>query len=79
LDATVLTEVAVAIGEIDDKTEKESESSNEGERGRGEVTLFDLLGEPFEVEDVLLFDDLLEVGGGAAKVLFGAVNNDDKF
>lgn len=79
MDVATLAEVAVAIGEIDDKAEKESESSNEGERGKGEVILFDLLGEPAEVEDVLLFDGLLEVGGGAAKVLFGAVNNDGKF
>lgn len=68
--------VELAIGEIDDKTENESESSNEGERGRGEVLVLGLLG---PTEDVLLFDGLLDVGGGAANVLFGAVSKEGKF
>lgn len=70
--------VAVAIGEMDDKTEKESESSNEGERGKGEVLLAGLLG-PTDAVLLLLLEGLLDVGGGAASVLFGAVSNEGRF
>lgn len=50
-----------------------SDNSNEGERGKGEVIVVSLLLLFVFLLLLLVFEDLLEVGGGAAKVLLGAV------
>lgn len=54
--------VVVVVNGGDNKAEKVSDSSKEGERGNGDVLL------------VLVVEGFREVGGGAVNVLLGAVN-----